>query len=125
MPSDPKPPPRIRDTRAGRDKVRQQGCRLTGQPWRPGQEGMPWHVDRFHVVPRDLGGDDVADNLIGVRHDLHMEWEHGPDGKAEVGPRIWRLLYDHEKQAALDKGPHFVLRYYGVTLDERSDPEGP
>lgn len=120
---DPKPVRRIVDPMAGVVKVQTQGCRVTGKSWRPNVPGgAPSHVDRFHLVGVDLGGDDVDENIIGCRHDLHMEWEHGPRGKAKVGPRIWAVLEPDEIAYVMrKKNPVFVERYYGVKVDDNGE----
>ena len=107
---DPKPPRRIVDKNAGKRKVYElEGrCRLTGSPL---------YLTRFHLVGRDLGGDDVDDNIIPLNQLAHDEWEHGPNGKTRLGPHIWDVLRPAEKDYVLQKkGPEFVRRYYGVEL---------
>lgn len=114
MPPDPKPARRVVNPIAGLEKVKLQGCRLTRTRW-GAWPGSPDHVDRFHLVGKDLGGDDVDENIIGLVHHLHMRWEHEPGGKAELGPRIWKALMDDEREYALRVGgPLYVERYYHV-----------
>ena len=106
---DPKPPTRIVDKNAGKEKVRREGrCRVTG---------YSFELTRFHLVGRDLGGDDVDDNIVPIDQEIHMRWEHAPGGKKRFGPAIWNSLYAWEKDYVLEKkGVDFVRRYYGVDL---------
>lgn len=129
-----KAPARIVDDRAGKQKVKEEGCRLTRRPF-GSPFGSPEFVTRFHIVPKDLGGDDVEDNIVGIVQRIHDVWEHDfklpgtvffpLDGKPRrtgtgreiYGPQIWKVLYVPEQEYALEKmGPEFVLRYYYVDL---------
>lgn len=120
MTPDPKPPARLVDSEAGKEKVLREGCRLTGTP-AGAPPGTADHVDRFHLVGKDLGGDDVEDNIIGIVHHLHMLWEHGPHGKVEVGRAIWAVLWEWERSYVLEKkGVDYVRRYFGIDLLDES-----
>jgi hypothetical protein len=103
--------PRITEDREGWEDLRRTKlgpCRVTGSVF---------NVTMFHLVGRDLGGDDVPDNLIPICQDVHMEWEHAPDGKQKWGPSIWATLTASEQRYVLEKkGPFFARRYYGVDL---------
>lgn len=129
-----KTPARIIDEKAGRQKVKQEGCRLTRRPY-GSPVGSPEYVTRFHIVPRDLGGDDVEDNIVGIVQRIHDVWEHDfklpgtvyypldgsprrtGTGREIYGPQIWKVLYTFEQDYALEKkGVDFVLRYYHVNL---------
>jgi hypothetical protein len=131
---DPKPPKRVVDREAGREKVHAEGCRLTRRPY-GSPVGSPEFVTRFHVVPRDLGGGDVEENIVGIVSRIHDLWEHDfklpgtvfypldgtpqrvGTGKEIYGPQIWKVLYTVEREYALDmKGADFVRRYYYVDL---------
>jgi hypothetical protein len=110
MTPDPKPPRRVRNPKAGTDKVAAEGrCRVSGRRD---------HLTRFHLVPKSLGGDDVDVNLVPITQSLHMRWEQGAGGKAAVGPAIWSNLNLPERDYVIrKKGPEFVRRYYGVELE--------
>ena len=114
MPVDPKPPARHVDRHAGKEKVRREGrCRIKGCTY----IGAFGHVSRFHLVGRDLGGDDIDDNIIPICAGHHDFWEHGPEGKQGLGPAIWSSLYEWEASYVLEKkGVDYVRRYYGVDL---------
>jgi len=105
---DPKPPARIVDKNAGREKVAREGrCRVTGKPF----------PTRFHLVGKDLGGDDIDANIVPVHWEVHHMWEHVRGGKKLYGPAIWNALFEWEKDYVLEKkGVDFVRRYYSVCL---------
>lgn len=109
MAADPKPHRRIVNPAAGLEKVKKEGrCRVTKSPN---------NLTRFHLVGKDLGGDDVDDNIVPITHGFHMAWEHNPRGKIILGPLIWKRLTKEERQYVLDKkGPDYARRYYGVTI---------
>lgn len=106
---DTKPPARIVDKNAGREKVRREGCCRCTQ--------RTDNITRFHLVGRDLGGDDIDDNIVPIWQGLHEAWEHAPHGKKQYGPWIWSRLQPWERDYVLEKkGVDFVRRYYGVDL---------
>jgi hypothetical protein len=101
--------PRIVDKNAGKEKVRREGrCRVTG---------VRYQIERFHVLPRDLGGDDLDVNIVPINHSIHHLWEQAPGGKQLFGPMIWGALEEDERAYVLEKkGVDFARRYYGVEL---------
>ena len=66
MPTDFKPPPRIRDDLAAKRKlVRFPTCRACG---------LEKAVDGHHVLLRSQGGYDVEDNIIGLSRACHRDY---------------------------------------------------
>lgn len=82
-----------------------------------------------HIVPRDLGGDDVVENLIPLAGDgtrlCHGASEHG-QRVYDLGRRVYiepgevraavraRLLPEHVEYAVGRKGSDFLDRYWGA-----------
>lgn len=62
MTADPRPAKRVKDRDAGREKVRREGrCRVCGRV----PSGHPLDsLQRMHLVPKGLGGDDVDENIV-------------------------------------------------------------
>lgn len=112
---EPKRAPRIKDPKAIKAKMRtERKCRCgCGRP----------ATDGHHLLPRSLGGDDVRDNIVGLFHDCHMEFEFYVDGREEVGSRIGSRLSDDEigyvtTKRGLEAGAAFLQRYYGLDRAE-------
>lgn len=101
----PKPRKRITDRKAGRDKLRaERECRCGC-----GRDA----TDRAHLVPRDLGGDDVDENIIPLAHVCHMRVEHHEPGWRDVAARVRAGLSPDERHYAIEKkGDAFLDRYW-------------
>jgi 5-methylcytosine-specific restriction endonuclease McrA len=99
-----RPAGRIVNPRAGRAKIQDEGkCRIC-----PSRIDL----DRHHLVPRSLGGDDVDENLIPLCHTCHMEFEHGTR-RGWFGHLIRRALTRSELAYVLRrKSEVFLERYY-------------
>lgn len=103
----PKPPRRKRLAHAGRAKVKHAACRACG---------FLWGIERHHLVPRSLGGDDTDDNIIPLCHACHQDLHNHPNGRARTGSRIRRSLYAVEEAYILRrKGRDFLDLYYPNT----------
>lgn len=82
-------------------------CRATGR--RQGEV----IIDLHHIVGRDLGGGDVAANLIPLEHETHLEWEDRGPRWREIAARIRDSFTEEELAYVLEvKGPVFLDRYY-------------
>lgn len=104
MPPDLKPARRIVDDRAGRLKLLAEGhCRICDESWR---------LERHHLVPRSLGGDDIDDNIVPLCPGCHGLFERGLTRRA-IGHAIRMTLSTAELQYVLvKKGSGFLDRYY-------------
>lgn len=70
-------------------------------------------IDLHHLVPRSLGGPDVAENLIPLCHPCHMVYEDRATGWLHVAHRIRESLTQPELAFALTtKGRDWFDRYY-------------
>ena len=110
MPPDPKPTKRIKATRKDWQTMRwhklTQGCRLCGTRDR---------VEFHHLVGRDLGGDDVLDNLVPLcrLHHKLIEERYSPACYAlRDNLRVSELHYVLEKKSSV-----FLDRYYPLGED--------
>jgi len=105
MPADPKPAPRTIDRQAGLAKLaREGGCRVCSDSY---------GLQRHHLVPRSLGGDDIDANLIPLCARCHDLWEHGTWHRAEVGALIRMFLTAAEEDYVMAKlGPDRFDHYY-------------
>lgn len=87
-------------------------------------------ADAHHVYPRDLGGDDVLENLAPLCHPCHMRYEDRAPGWDLVGAgvrsysrkRSRHLLYLVNKLGGPDQARSFLDRYYPERVTRR--PEG-
>lgn len=104
MVADPRPARRIIDPRAGRRKVWLEGrCRACGAG----------HLERHHLVPRSLGGDDVDANLIPLCLLCHDAFERSPSHRRIVGRIIRATLLPDELAYIIErKSEAFLDRYY-------------
>lgn len=115
---------RIVDPAAGRLKVVREGeCRICER--RPSGHPLDF-LNRMHVVPKGLGGDDVDDNIVpgcgsgttgchGLLTSAHEEPGH-PAGMSldEARRRMIERLTDRERAYAEQKKyPGWVEDYYG------------
>ena len=115
--SDPKPARRLRADKRERQQLRMEKlgpCRGCAP-----ETLSPFPVTIHHLVPRSLGGDDVADNLIPLCGDgstgCHGLWESGwPADEARiVTARIRASLSAGESGYVVrKKGEVFLDRYY-------------
>lgn len=96
--------PRIVDPDAGRDKLRREGrCRVCHREW---------PLQRHHLVPRSLLGDDLEANLVPLCVYCHDEWEHTPH-RQRIGAAIRRTLMAEELAYVVDQmGEGGLDRYY-------------
>ena len=77
---DPKPAKRIKDKKAGRDKILLEGrCRVCGRTW---------SLNRAHLVPKGQGGDDVDANIVP----LCGSGTTGCHGALTAHTREWRVI---------------------------------
>lgn len=110
MGADPRPARRIRDRSAGTAKLRREGrCRVCGHV--PTDHPLD-KLNRMHVVPKGIGGDDVDENIVpgcgsGTTgcHGLltsAREDPHHPRGMTVAGARAGLLasLEDDERAYA-------------------------
>jgi len=107
MAADPKPIRRKKATRVEWRHLRNAKC----GPCRVcGGNGNSLH----HLVPRSLGGDDVADNLVPLcgtgTTGCHGLIEHR-EPRALAALR-YSLTRDERNYAAGKKGVHWIARYY-------------
>lgn len=113
---DPKPTPRIRDSRAGIAKLRREGrCRACGQSY-GFVNPLDYPLSRHHLVGRDLRGDDVDANLIPLCGDgttgCHGIYENREPGWLEVAGAIRESLRPEELEYVLRvKGVDWLARY--------------
>lgn len=77
-------------------------------------------VELHHLIPKSLGGDDVADNLVPLCTDCHRKVHVGCDTtRLDVG----LALTDEEMGHVLNrKGPAFLGRYYRVGVQVAGYP---
>jgi hypothetical protein len=105
--ADPKPGQRIIEDREGWEGLRRiklRGCRVCGVDY--------FRVQLHHLVGRDLGGDDVPDNLIPLCPEHHQQVE---ERKRVACSLVRQRLSPAELRYILNKkGPDFLERYYGV-----------
>lgn len=105
MKADPKPPKRIIEDRVGWEVLRRaklRGCRVCGVDY--------FRVQLHHLVGRDLGGDDIADNLVPLCPEHHQAVE---ERKLMIWPNLTKQEQDY---IGRKKGVDFARRYYGVDL---------
>ncbi len=70
-------------------------------------------LELHHVIPRDRGGDDLADNLVCVCHHCHALIT---SGDRVAGALLVSALDDAEYAYAVEKGGEQVFeRVYGIT----------
>ena len=122
----PKPEKRKRLGRAAWKRIRDRccstgvcvGCGRRGrETWR---EGDPLALDAHHVYGRDLGGDDVLENLVALHHGCHMTYEDRATGWEPIAAGIRRrvadshghVLYLVKKLGSADAARAFLDRYY-------------
>jgi hypothetical protein len=117
--ADPRPPRRIKDASAGRDKLRgERLCRVCKQL---GRETPA--TNRMHVVPRSLGGDDVDDNLVpgcgsgttgchGVLTSRNADGATGLTFEEAAAALVESLRADERAYAASSKYPGWIEDYY-------------
>jgi 5-methylcytosine-specific restriction endonuclease McrA len=108
---DPKPRRRVVDASAGAAKVAAEGecraCRSTrrGEAW--------WYrLQRHHLVPRSLGGDDVDDNIIPLCPPCHTDYEGNGKERRGIARRIRAKLQATEEAYILAKKSEAWLRRY-------------
>lgn len=105
MTPDPRPERRLRVN--GREWSRLHDakggpCRLCGT----------WKYELHHLVGRDLGGDDVEQNLVPLCTGCHGRVQ---ELKEPERSQLGASLTPAERAYVLDKrGPLFLSRYYGV-----------
>lgn len=105
MHADPKPARRLVNRRAGQVKVAAEGqCRSCRNRY---------GLERHHLVPRSLGGDDVEANIVPLCQDCHGTFERQSVERRRVGERIRLSLAPDEVTYILErKGQAFLDRYY-------------
>jgi len=103
MAPDPKPERRIRVSPREWNRLHDEKggpCRLCGDR----------KYELHHLVGRDLGGDDVADNLVPLCRAHHGEVQ---ELKEVASSALGRLLTPEERSyVMLTKGQAFLGRYY-------------
>jgi len=102
---DPKSSRRIIEDREGWEVLRRQklrGCRVCGVTY--------FIVQLHHLVGRDLGGDDVPDNLVPLCPTHHQEVEERKLVTCSVLRE--RLTPDELRYVLGKKGDRFLDRYY-------------
>lgn len=95
------------------------GCGRRGRPT-PAFEGDPNALDAHHVYGRDLGGDDVLENLVALHHGCHLTYEDRATGWEPIAAGIRRrvvdshvhVLYLVRKLGSSDAARSFIDRYY-------------
>lgn len=90
--------------------AKQGPCRVCTQPTANGHD---WGLIEFHhLVPRDLGGDDVADNIVPVHHACHNNVTARTPGAREA---VAASLSDAEYAYVIGKlGEGGMERLFGV-----------
>lgn len=121
----PRPAKRVRLSRRPWARLREKvlaaescaGCGIAG--WQtPRFAGDPMGLDAHHVYGRDLGGDDVLENLAPLHHACHMAYEDRGRRWLDVaaGVRGWlthrHLLYLIWKLGSPEAAREFLDRYY-------------
>lgn len=103
MTADPKPAKRIRVTPREWNRLHDEKggpCRLCGDR----------KYELHHLVGRDLGGDDVANNLVPLCRDHHRAvQELEQPASAELGRK---LTPGERSYVMLKKGQDFFARYF-------------
>jgi hypothetical protein len=94
---------------AQRVKVKAQGCRISG-----GRPAEAYVVDPAHVVSRALGGCDDPLCTVGLRRDLHIQYDRGELSILE------HLTHDEQGHAAAHLG---LLQALKRTTGENYVPE--
>lgn len=123
----PKPAKRVRLARRPWKRLRDRVCatgRCVGCTLYRGPE---W-LDAHHVYGRDLGGDDVVENLVPLCRTCHDDLHDHAPGWELIAARIRRvvadshamLLYLVRKLGTVDAARVFLDRYY----PERPTREG-
>lgn len=69
-------------------------------------------TDCHHIIGRDLRGDDLRENLIGLCHGCHLRFEDRAPGWERVASGIRRSLTDEQVKYVKNKKPGFLERYY-------------
>lgn len=131
----PKPEKRKRLGRVSWKKLRDRatstgvcvGCGRRGRQT-PAFDGDPLALDAHHVYGRDLGGDDVLENLVALHHECHLIYEDRATGwepvaagvRRHVADRHGHALYLVNKLGSSDAARAFLDRYY----PERPTREG-
>jgi 5-methylcytosine-specific restriction endonuclease McrA len=88
-------------------------CRVCGDPGKNGR--MYGRIQLHHVVPREDGGDDVADNIVPLCPDCHqlVTGRAAPECRVLVAE-----LTDAEYTYAVEKAEEQVWeRVYGITYE--------
>ena len=76
-------------------------CRVTGE--------TTGHIDMAHLVSRGQRGDDIPDNLIPLRHDLHMILHDHSPGWEEIAHAIRHSLTPAETAYIVSKKSRWWL----------------
>jgi len=85
-------------------------CRVCLDPASNGR--LHGKIQFHHVVPRDLGGDDVADNIVPLCHECHT---YVTSRDQVSGMLLVSRLTDAEYAYAIDKaGEQVFERVYGI-----------
>jgi HNH endonuclease len=114
MTPDPKPRKRVKATREEWQVLRwhklMQGCRICG---------IRDRAEFHHLVGRDLGGDDVSDNLVPLCPIHHKQVEE----RQMVACSVLRDRLRGEEIAYVvgRKGEDFLSRYYPLISPARMD----
>jgi 5-methylcytosine-specific restriction endonuclease McrA len=88
------------------EKIRGRLCRVCGEGW------VGRTMEAHHLVPRGLGGDDVADNLVAVHLDCHEFVTTGDSGALRF---LAESLTDAEYAYCVSKlGETAMQRLFGV-----------
>jgi len=107
--SDPRPPRRTKATLAEWKRLRQQ--KLAGKTCRVCDEPAE---TLHHLVPKSLGGDDVANNLVGVCGSGTTGCHGLVEARNSVACRALgdALTSDELSYVLARKGPVFLERYF-------------
>jgi 5-methylcytosine-specific restriction endonuclease McrA len=110
--ADPKPSRRVVDPAAGQAKLAyERVCRACASSRR--ERAWWYRLQRHHLVPRSLGGDDVADNIVPLCLPCHQDFESSPSLRREVAQRVRASLTLAELAYVLAKKSRAWLdRYY-------------
>lgn len=113
--ADPKPLKRVKADRAGWERIREE--KLTGRSCRVCVAFIAGTL--HHLVPRSLGGDDVADNLVplcgsGTTGCHGLVEARDPWACSLLG---FRLTEAERAYVIGKKGEAFLHRYYGPERD--------
>jgi hypothetical protein len=116
--ADPKPPARVVNPAAVREKMSREtaglaypamACRACRGTRRTSPFG--WKLDAHHLVPRSSSGDDVPANIVGLCHPCHMDLD-GNAGRHVRGLIRASLRHDELGYVVARKSLAWLDRHY-------------